>query len=316
MKVLVVGASGFVGTSLIAVLVKNGHRITGVSRRVPLQLPKGVEHAIVDIGPQTDWGRLLTGVESVVHLADGFNAFEHIAAGGHHTEAGQRQAATINLARAAIGAGVKNFTYLSTLKAMAGSFADEVLSEGSPARPASLYGQLKLATEKEISRLAAGSSTRVVNLRFPIVFGARADGNFTRLLQLADSGFPLPFSGVGAKRSMISLASLTDAVATTIDNQSAPGGTCLVQDGAMTVAQIIRVLRLGMDRPTRLFYLPEALMAALSFVPGARGIATRLLKPLEINDELFRRRFGWRPPREMTAELKRAAIDFKAARGR
>jgi len=153
-------------------------------------------------------------------------------------------------------------------------------------------------------------------LRFPIVFGARADGNFTRLLQLADSGFALPFSGVGAKRSMISLASLTDAIATTLANKSAPGGTCLVQDGAMNLAEIIRVLRLGMDRPERLFYLPQGLLAALSFVPGARGTAARLLKPLEINDGLFRRRFDWRPRREMAAHLKQAAVEYRAARGR
>jgi len=312
MKVLVSGASGFAGTCLMQVLSENGHIVIAVSRRAPRQLPTGSLHEIVDIGPQTRWSELLDGVESVVHLADGFNAFERYKAGTENKAAQLRFAATLNLARAAIKAGVKNFTYLSTLKAMAGTSARELLNENSPARPESLYGELKLAAEEEILHLAAGSATRVVNLRFPIVFGLKADGNFTRLLQLANSGLPLPFLGVKGKRSMISLTSLADAIAKTVANDSAPAGSYLVQDEAMTLAELLAILRCGMSYPARLFYLPQALMAPLAFLPGAKGIATRLLRPLEINDKLFREKFSWQPPVEMPAELTRCAMAFKS----
>lgn len=314
MKVLVSGASGFVGTSLMELLSKTGSQVVGVSRRVPQQLPKGVTHKIVDIGPNTQWGGLFEDVKSVVHLADGFNAFERFEAGTKNQAARLRFEATLNMARAAIEAGVKNLTYLSTIKAMAGSWAGEILNENSPARPASLYGELKLAAEQEILRLASASATRVINLRFPLVFGAKADGNFTRLLQLADSGLPLPFLGVTAKRSLISLTSLCDAIARTIDNETAPAGTYLVQDAAMSLSELLGILRSGMGRPARLFYLPPALMAPLVFMPGTRGIATRLLRPLEMNDRLFREKFCWQPPVKMRLELEKSAIAFKSGK--
>jgi len=314
MKVLVTGAGGFAGRSLTELLSKNGHMVVAVGRRAPDKLPDGVIFKTVDIQPLTQWDEVLSGVNGLVHMADGFNAFEHLAAGADDKAAQPRLEATLNLARAAIRAGVKNFTYLSTIKAMAGSWSKEILNENSPAQPTSLYGQLKLAAENEILQLAAGSATRVISLRFPIVFGPRSDGNFTRLLQLANSGLPLPLSGVRAKRSMISLTSLGDTIATIIENSSAPAGVYLVHDQAMSLAELLRILRATTGRPVRLFYLPEALMAPLIYA-GARGIAARLLKPLEINDRLFCDRFSWQPPVNMEAELKRAAIIFKSGKG-
>ncbi len=315
MKVLVTGASGFAGAHLTKLLSKNGHTVIAIGRRKIENLPDGASGKIVDIQPETDWDEVLNGVDALVHMADGFNAFERFAAGADNEKAQLRAQATLNLARAAFRARVKNFIYLSTIKAMAGSWASQILKENSPPRPTSLYGQLKLAAENEILQLAAGSATRVINLRFPIVFAARADGNFTRLLQLANSGLPLPLSGVAAKRSLISLTSLSDAIAATLENTSAAAGTYLVHDMAMSVAELLTVLRAAYARPARLFYLPPALMEPLLSVPGARFIAARLLKPLQINDQLFREKFCWRPPVDIHEELEKAAIAFKSGTG-
>ncbi|VAW20145.1 hypothetical protein MNBD_ALPHA12-2054 [hydrothermal vent metagenome] len=308
------GASGSVGTCLTKLLSENNHQVVAIGRHAPGQLPQGVIHKIIDIQPATNWEEALNGVDALVHMADGFNAFEHLAAGASNEAGQERYKATLNLARAAIRAGVKNFIYLSTIKAMAGSWAKEILNENSPARPQSLYGQLKLAAEEKIIQLATNSATRVISLRFPIVFGARSDGNFTRLLQLANSGLPLPLSGLKARRSLISLTSLSDAIATSIENTSATAGTYLVQDDAASLDDLLTVLRAAINRPARLFYLPEILMGPLVFVPGARNIATRLLKPLQIDDRLFRDRFSWQPPVNMKDELKRAAIIFKSGK--
>ncbi len=315
MKVLVTGAGGFAGKCLTELLSKKGHTVIAVGRRLPDKLPAGVIFKTVDIQPLTQWDEMLNGVNGLVHMADGFNAFEHLAAGADNKAAQLRLKATLNLARAAIRAGIENFIYLSTIKAMAGSWAKQILNENSPAQPTSLYGQLKLVAENEIFQLAAGSATRVISLRFPIVFGSRPDGNFTRLLQLANSGLPLPLSGIKAKRSMISLTSLSDAIATTIENSSAPAGTYLVHDQAMSLAELLQILRAASKRPARLFYLPQALLTPLLYVPGARGIAARLLKPLQINDRLFCDSFSWQAPVNMEAELKRAAIIFKSGKG-
>ena len=68
MKVLVTGASGFIGNFLLAALRDAGHEMRAASRsRVELQ---GINYILApELGADADWSRALLGVDVVVHLA-------------------------------------------------------------------------------------------------------------------------------------------------------------------------------------------------------------------------------------------------------
>jgi nucleoside-diphosphate-sugar epimerase len=71
-RVLITGASGFIGNALAARGVSEGFRVRGAVRNMTraAELPAGVEAAFVpDAGPDADWAKALAGVNAVVHLA-------------------------------------------------------------------------------------------------------------------------------------------------------------------------------------------------------------------------------------------------------
>ncbi len=66
--VLVIGAGGFIGAHLVAMLATRGDRVVAVSRR-PFTAPEGVETHVVELRESTDFAPLVARCRAVVHLA-------------------------------------------------------------------------------------------------------------------------------------------------------------------------------------------------------------------------------------------------------
>ena len=71
MKILVTGASGFVGKCLCKHLTRRGHRVTASVRSSKAPPIEGIERSVAvgDLGPNTDWTCALEGQDAVIHLA-------------------------------------------------------------------------------------------------------------------------------------------------------------------------------------------------------------------------------------------------------
>jgi len=82
MKILVTGSTGAVGRRVCALLADAGHEVVGVDRRSSVRPAPGVELVTADLAV-TDLRQLLTGVDTVVHLASGLRPQEAGADPGH-----------------------------------------------------------------------------------------------------------------------------------------------------------------------------------------------------------------------------------------
>lgn len=304
MQVLVTGAGGRIGSALLPVLQARGHRLRALTRRPPPVALAAAETIVEELGAGSDFPALLSGIDAVVHLADGFNAYERRPLLAHDEAAEARLATTRALAEAASRGGL-HFVYLSTIKAMCGTWAPMVLSEATPPAPASLYGRLKLDAERFIAESCRQHGGSAVILRFPIVFGtARGDGNLERLLRLADTPCPLPFEGLEARRSLISAASLIDAAVRVVERRAPGAQTFLLHDGAISIEALTSVLRQALARERRLFRLPTALWRLAELLPSIGTAAMRFSRPLELDDRLFRASFDWRPAMPLDERLE------------
>jgi UDP-glucose 4-epimerase len=271
-KVLVTGASGFIGRPLTAALAQAGCNVRAAVRdRRAQQFPSGVELAAQpDLAGPVDWGPLVAGMDAVVHLA----GIAHV--GPDVPEAMYdrvNHVATAELVRAAAAAGVRRFVFMSSTRAQVGAASAEPLTETAAPHPTDAYGSSKLAAEAAVR----GASVPYTILRPALVYGPGAKGNFASLMRVASLPVPLPFGAFANRRSFLALDNLIAAVRFALEDPRAANETFLVADRqAISLAQLVSLLRAAAGRKPWLAPVPPVLLKIALTTMGQRDSFERL----------------------------------------
>jgi len=298
-RVLVTGATGFVGTFLCQFLLQKGYRVKATGRKAQFSIkhPMLEYRQITSMDENTDWDNCLNDVEVVVHLA----------ARVHHTQdKGMQQLAqyqqvnvkgTQALAKAAIANHVKRFIFLSTIKVNGEQTFDTSFRAEAQPRPQDAYSVSKLQGEQILQEVCRRSGMEWVIIRPPLVYGAGVQGNFRRLLKLAKSWLPLPFATLKNKRSLVSVQNLSDFIECCIRHPNASGEVFLVSDDLeISTAGFIKLLRKAMGRRSGLVPFPQFLIKLLATCVGKRKEVQKMLGSLTLNIEKSKRLLNWAPP--------------------
>lgn len=310
MKVLVTGASGFVGRRVCAALLQEGHAVVAPVRRNVSRapMPAGVEvEPLADPLDATALAPHLDGVDAVVHLAARVHIMAETAADPLAEFRRINVEGTRAVAAAAQAAGVRQLVFVSSIK-VNGEGREAPYTEADVPRPLDPYGQSKLDAESAV-RSASGSLAWTI-LRPPLVYGPGVGGNFRRLLRLAGAAarWPLPLGGIDNLRSMIFVDNLADAIATTLAHPAARRQTFLVSDDHdVSVSELLRRLCTGMGSRPRLFRAPVALVRQAGALLGREADLDRIFGTLRINCGLIQSTLGWRPPVKLYEGLDRTA---------
>jgi nucleoside-diphosphate-sugar epimerase len=310
MKVLVTGASGFVGRRVCSALLAAGHQVvapvrSGIARAA---MPEGVMvEAVVDPLSVPVLTPLVAGAEAVIHLA----ARVHVMAETASDPLSEFRRINVDGTRAvtvaARAAGARQVVYVSSIK-VNGEGREQPYSEADAPRPMDPYGQSKLDAENVIRALDAGLSWTIV--RPPLVYGPGVGGNFRRLLQLAGMAarWPLPLGGIDNLRSMIFVDNLADALVTTITHPAARQRTFLVSDDHdVSVSELLRRLAMALGGRSRLFRAPVTLLQQAGSLLGRQADLDRVFGTLRLDTRLIQSTLGWRAPVELGDGLVRTA---------
>jgi nucleoside-diphosphate-sugar epimerase len=180
MRVVVTGATGNVGTSVLAALGRDPQvtEIVGLARRVPesLPLPKVRRHrADVTVTPLEP---LFEGADAVVHLAWAIQPSHDEAAMERVNVLGSRR-----VFEAAARVGVGALVYASSVGAYSRGPKDRPVDESWPTEgiPSSSYSRHKARVERLLDDVAADARMRVVRLRPGLIFKAEAASEIRRL---------------------------------------------------------------------------------------------------------------------------------------
>ena len=180
MRVVVTGASGNVGTSVLEALAEEPRvkEIVGISRRLPqVQMPK-VEWATADVA-ENELVPLFSGADAVVHLAWAIQPSRDEAVTGRINVEGSRR---VFEAAAAARAGA--LIYASSVGAYSPGPKERQVDESWPVDgiPTSFYSRHKAATEDLLDGLERRvPDLRIVRLRPGLIFKAEAASEIRRL---------------------------------------------------------------------------------------------------------------------------------------
>ena len=300
-RILVTGASGFIGRALVTELANAGHSVRAAMRKPADVFPRSVEViAVADLTRPVEWRPLLRDVETVVHLAGIAHAGPQIAEQAYDRV---NRLATAELASAAKVNGIGHLIFMSSIRAQSGPTSTGVLCETDAPHPTDAYGRSKLAAENAVR--AAGVPFTI--LRPVLIYGAGVKGNFARLMELARKPWPLPLGLCRNRRSLLSRRNLIDAVHLVVATPVTKGETYVVADPApLTLAEIVAALRAGEGRRPGLVPVPPALIALVAKAAGRAEEWQRLGGTL-IADPIKLVRAGWKPVHETRVGLAELA---------
>lgn len=288
-KVLLTGASGFVGRAALAALARRGLTVRAVSRSSRVQKADGVEWRQGDLSVNDGWDRLLDGVDVIVHLAG--NA-------GRGTEAEMMHAnaeATAMLAKVASVAGVSRFVYASTIRVY--GHQGHIDASSRPA-PADAYGRSKLQAEAALeAEIRQGGMVSSV-LRPPFVFGADRAGLLSLMVRAARYRLPLPLAVLNNRRSLLYLDNLADLLAAAALEPAAQGSFRLPAGEGLDLTYGELFARIGdaLGRRALAFPVPPSLLGFGGGLLLSRETLRRMLEDCVVDGSVLAHRLGWTPP--------------------
>ena len=291
-KLLVTGASGFIGNELFKQLSNDGFQVRGTARQF-------YGDSIIAMPLETkDWSPVLDGVETVIHCA----ALAHVSQSDNKDFVSQVREYNVvapqRLAKEAKEKGVKRFIFLSSVKALG-----ESTNPGSPYKntseylPEDLYGESKRDAELVLKKELAGSDTELVIIRPPLVYGPGVKGNFKALMGLAKKNAPLPFGAVKNKRSLVSLENLVSLIIACVKHPEPLNETFLVSDDYdVSTKELFETLTGAYGEKPKLWRCPVGLMRFGATILGKKAIADRLFGNLQLDIAHTKQILNWEPP--------------------
>jgi nucleoside-diphosphate-sugar epimerase len=314
MRVVVTGASGFVGRPCCVALTTAGHDVTAVVRassstgdiEATRVVPLG------DLTGNTDWSGVLAGADAVVHLV----ARTHVLnEQGHEAEA-LYKAANVDvlsgLAEAAARAGVKRLVFVSSIKVNGeATYGRPFAADDEPA-PEDAYGRSKTAAEQRLREIAAQGGMEFVILRPPLMYGLGVRGNMARLFSFVDRGLPLPLASIRNARDILSVGAFADLIVAAVAKPGARNRIFLACDGTpVSTPALVEAIAAALGRKARLVPFPVSMLTLAGSLTGRQSEVERLIGDLEIDDGPTRTDLGWKPRLGMAEALAETARWFR-----
>ena len=310
MKLLITGASGYIGSSLVNECLNKGFHVKAIVR-MQQSFDERIEQVMIgDLSLKPDLAQALDKVDVVIHAA----ARAHIM--NDHTVNPLTEFrrintdATIDIATQAAKAGVKQFIFISSI-GVNGNTSLNPFKESDTPNPKEPYAISKYEAELELLALAKKTDLEVVIVRPPLVYGPNAPGNFGRLLHFVYKYKVLPFGSVRNHRSFIALDNLTNFIIHCFAHPKAANEIFLISDGEdVTTIGLLHKVAKAFGKKIFLIPVPVSLMRLSARILGKSDMANRLFCSLQVDNSKACDLLGWSPIVTMDEELTETAMAY------
>lgn len=238
MKVIITGASGFVGQNLTNYLKKSQIMAQDVSLR------------------SNDWKlEFISPAEAIIHLAGKAHDTSNTSDASEYFRVNTDL--TIELFNAFLKSEISDFFYFSSVKAVADT-VDGVLTEAFSANPLTPYGESKWKAEQYISNQQLPEGKRLFIIRPCMIHGPGNKGNLNLLYKLVQKGIPWPLANFENQRSFISIENVAYLVECMLKNKAVISGVYnFADDESISTNELISLMNQAMGKKPRFFKISK-----------------------------------------------------------
>lgn len=255
MKVIVTGATGFVGQSLCSYLEKHGVEVEKLSLR------------------EINWKQKIPiRGQAIIHLAG--KAHDLLKTSEDHEYYKVNRDLTIELFNEFLHSEIRDFIYFSSVKAVADS-VDGVLEERIVGNPMTAYGKSKLEAEKFLLSKKLQDGKRLFILRPCMIHGPGNKGNLNSLYKIVKKGIPWPLALYENRRSFLSIDNLNFIIKSILNFPDIESGIYnLADDESLSTNELIALISEVSGKNARFWNISQG------FIRGVAKAGDTLRLPL------------------------------------
>lgn len=262
MRIIITGASGFVGQNLQKYLKERRYEIKKLSLR------------------NENWrNHVEQEATAIVHLAGKAHDTANTSADEEYFKVNRDL--TIELFNLFLSSNIRDFFYFSSVKAVADT-VDGVLIEDVQGKPYTPYGKSKLEAEQYLLTQALPEGKRLFIIRPCMIHGPGNKGNLNLLYKVVEKGIPWPLAAFHNQRSFLSIDNLSYLIEQmSVQTELSSGVYNFADDEPLSTNALVKLIGNSIGKPARVLHIPAGL------IKGAAKIGDVL--PLPLNSERLKK---------------------------
>ena len=242
-KILITGASGFVGYNLYSYL-ESSYNVDSLSARYIINQSFKVS------------------TDAIIHLSGKAHDLKKVSNPQEYYEANfeltKQVFDSFLLSEASI------FIYMSSVKAVADQVEGELTEQIRP-NPLTHYGKSKLLAEQYIFSKEIPEGKRVYVLRPCMIHGPGNQGNLNLLYTIIKKGFPWPLAAFVNQRSFLSIDNLCFVIQELLNRNDIPSGIYNVADDKpLSTNELIGLISKSQNKLPKTLAIPKKLIFLLA----------------------------------------------------